>query len=409
MKILITGCAGYVGSVLTTALAKLDGVAEIVGLDLWPRPDRLRIGKLRWVQADAADGSWRATLGGHGIDAVIHCAYHTREPYGAEHERQRRSNHGGARNVFEFALGEPSVRRLIQFSTVSIYGARPENSPAKPFTEDTPVVPADYLYSRQKQEVEAILRGLYERSDRSRHALIVRPASVSGPYGRHVVNRFGGLVSTLTGRLPAIPVGRRDWCRQYLHEDDLAAIVAMFLTTPRGPGLEVFNLAPDDALSSDDLAALYGKRVLVVPPLLLRAAFGLIWHGTRGAFTTPPGAWRMLTYPIAVDGSRLTRVYGYRYKYSSAEALAAEQGEHAATAVRSAAAPSPRSPLEPIGQHPPSDYSRLHQASGDSAPRAARNRLWRQACSGRLSTRALAGAHSLAGGRVTAREEQTEL
>jgi nucleoside-diphosphate-sugar epimerase len=181
--------------------------------------------------------------------------------------------------------------------------------------------------------VEAILRGLYERSDRSKHAIIIRPASVSGPYGRYVVNRFGGLVSTLTGRLPAIPVGRRDWYRQYLHEDDLTAIIAMFLTTPRGPGLEVFNLAPEDALSSDDHAALYGKRVLLVPPLPLRAAFGLIWHGTRGAFTTPPGAWRMLTYPIAVDGSRLTRVYGYRYGYSSVEALTAGKGEHAGAAA----------------------------------------------------------------------------
>jgi nucleoside-diphosphate-sugar epimerase len=221
MRVLITGCAGYVGSVLTTALAKHEGVAEIVGLDLRPQPDRLRIGKLRWVQADTAGDSWRAALGGHGIDAVIHCAYHTREPYGAEHERQRRWNLDGARNVFEFALGEPSVRRVIQFSTVSIYGARPENSPAAPFTEDTPVVPADYLYSRQKQAVEAILRGLYERSDRSKHAIIIRPASVSGPYGRYVVNRFGGVVSTLRtaagdpGRparlVPAVPPrGRPD-------------------------------------------------------------------------------------------------------------------------------------------------------------------------------------------------------
>ena len=212
MRVLITGCAGYVGSVLTTALAKREGVAEIVGLDLRPQPVRLRIGKLRWVQADTAGDSWRAALGGHGIDAVIHCAYHTREPYGAEHERQRRWNLHGARNVFEFALGEPSVRRVIQFSTVSIYGARPENSPAAPFTEDTPVVPADYLYSRQKQEVEAILRGLYERSDRFKHAIIIRPASVTGPTGATWSTASAGWSRphrTATG----VPVGRRDWCR----------------------------------------------------------------------------------------------------------------------------------------------------------------------------------------------------
>jgi nucleoside-diphosphate-sugar epimerase len=353
MRALITGCAGYVGSVLTLALSKLDGVAEIVGLDLRPQPDRLRTDKLRWVQAGTADDSWRAALAGRGIDAVIHCAYDTREPYGAKHAAQRRGNVEGARNVFEFALAEPSVGRLIQFSTVSTYGARPRNGPAVPFTEDTPLLPAEYLYSRQKQEVEALLRELYGRSDRSKHALILRPASLSGPYGRYVLGRFGGLISTLTGRLPVIPVGRRDWCRQYLHEDDLTAIIAMLLTTPRGPGLELFNLSPDDALSPERLAALYGKRVLVVPPLLLRAAFGVIWHGTRGAFTTPPGAWRMLTYPVAVDGSRLTREYGYRYGYSSVDALIAEEGEHAAAVARSAAPRSParlpRARAEPAG------------------------------------------------------------
>jgi nucleoside-diphosphate-sugar epimerase len=116
MRILITGCAGYV---LTIALSKLDDVAEIVGLDVKPQPDRLRTDKLRWVQADTADDSWRAALAGRGVNAVIHCAYDTREPYGAKHEAQRRGNVGGARNVFGFALGEPSVGRLIQFSTVS--------------------------------------------------------------------------------------------------------------------------------------------------------------------------------------------------------------------------------------------------------------------------------------------------
>jgi hypothetical protein len=45
--------------------------------------------------------------------------------------------------------------------------------------------------------------------------------------------------------------------------------------------------------------------------------------------TTPSGAWRMLTYPIRVDGSRLTREYGYEYRYSSLQALVAKEGRYA--------------------------------------------------------------------------------
>lgn len=339
MKVLITGCAGYVGSVLTHALTKLEDVTEIIGLDLKQQPERLPGRKLSWVTADTSDGSWRSALSRRGINAVIHCAYQVREPYGAEHELQHRNNVGGARNVFDFALREASIRRLIQFSTVSVYGAQSGNSPEAPFREDIPLTHCDYLYSRQKQEVEAMLRGLYERSDRSKHIVILRPASLSGPYGRHVIGRFGGLVSTLTGKLPAIPVGRRDWCRQYLHEDDLVGIISLLLTTPRGPGLDLFNLAPDGGLSANDLAALYGKRVMVVPPLLMRAAFSMIWHGSRGALTTPPGAWQMLTYPLRADGDLLTRTYGYRYRYSSVDALTAQRGEHALDPSR--ASPNP--------------------------------------------------------------------
>jgi len=45
--------------------------------------------------------------------------------------------------------------------------------------------------------------------------------------------------------------------------------------------------------------------------------------------TTPSGAWKMLTYPIQVDGTRLTRTYGYQCRYSSRQALIAEEGRYA--------------------------------------------------------------------------------
>jgi hypothetical protein len=45
--------------------------------------------------------------------------------------------------------------------------------------------------------------------------------------------------------------------------------------------------------------------------------------------TTPAGAWKMLTYPIRVDGSRLTEAYGYAYRYSSLQALVAKEGCYA--------------------------------------------------------------------------------
>jgi nucleoside-diphosphate-sugar epimerase len=52
MRVLITGAAGYVGSILIKALESIDGIDEIVGVDLQPRPGRLAAStKVAWIQA----------------------------------------------------------------------------------------------------------------------------------------------------------------------------------------------------------------------------------------------------------------------------------------------------------------------------------------------------------------------
>lgn len=329
MKVLITGAAGYLGGMLVDALAGSGSVDEIVGIDLRPRPERYQgVDKLRFVQADVADPDWIDELG-EGIDVVIHCAYQIRQLYGRERQMQR-WNVEGARRVFEFALTTPSVRRLIQLSTVSAYGARPTNSIEASLREDAPLGEDEYLYGVQKKQIEGLLRELHARYRPSTHVLVLRLASLSGPRGRFGLNRYG-LVSTVAGRFPVLVAGRADWGRQYLHEDDAVALIAMLTHLPAARGLEVLNVSPDDYLSVRDLARVFGKRALLVAPALLRILFWLLWHGTRGALTTPPGAWRFLSYPIRVDSSRLADQYGYRCVYSSLQALAAELGHYART------------------------------------------------------------------------------
>jgi hypothetical protein len=110
------------------------------------------------------------------------------------------------------------------------------------------------------------------------------------------------------------------------------------LTAPAKRGYEVFNASPEDYLAADDLAALLGKRTVLLPPTLLRGFFALCWHASRGRIPTPRGAWKFVSFPIAVDGSSLTRVYGYRYRFTSAEALMARSGRHFAGANAATAA-----------------------------------------------------------------------
>jgi nucleoside-diphosphate-sugar epimerase len=328
-NVLITGAAGYIGTMLIERLSEIASVGRINGIDIKERPEQLAsCAKVNWIRANVADDEWIGSMSDEPIDVVIHCAYQIRELYGPRRQRQRHWNIEGARRVFEFALRRPSVRRLVQLSTVSAYGAFASGSEHRSLAEETPLLEDLYLYGVQKREVEALLEELYRELQPSTHVMVLRLASVSGPRGRFGLNRYG-LLSTVAGRFPILVCGRRDWGRQYLHEDDIVAVLAMLTLAPPTEGYQVLNVSPPDYLNAADLGRIFGKRIVVLPPALLKTLFWLIWHGTRGALTTPPGAWKFLSYPIRVDGSRLAQTYGYHYRYGSHQALEAQEGRYA--------------------------------------------------------------------------------
>jgi hypothetical protein len=76
------------------------------------------------------------------------------------------------------------------------------------------------------------------------------------------------------------------------------------------------------------MAKAVGKRLLPVSPWMVRLAFFAFWHLSRGKVPTGRGAWRGYSYPIAVDGSKLTRVTGYEYKHQGLDAFRYTDGEY---------------------------------------------------------------------------------
>ncbi|MGH6899355.1 MAG: NAD-dependent epimerase/dehydratase family protein [Geminicoccaceae bacterium] len=334
MNVLITGAAGYIGAMLVEQLLYSNGIKRLHCIDMKECPARFKDhAKVRWIRADVAGDRWAPELQNERIDVVIHCAYQIRELYGRGGDQQRRWNIEGARKLFEFALGRPSVRRLVQLSSITAYGALPTNSLDRAFTEEMPLAEDTYLYGVQKRQVEDLLWQSYRQLRPSTHVVVLRLASVSGPRGRFGLNRYG-LLSTVAGSLPSLVCGRSDWGRQYLHEDDLVGVLSMYVHLPPTTAYQVFNVSPADFLDSAALGRLFDKRVVVLPPALMRTLFCLTWHGSRGAVTTPSGAWKFLTYPIRVDGRRLTQAYGYEYRYSSLQALIAQEGRYADRSCR---------------------------------------------------------------------------
>jgi UDP-glucose 4-epimerase len=151
-KILVTGGAGYIGSITTHhLLARGYDVLVVDDLSRGHRhnvaPERLRVLQLQ-------DTAALIPLL-HGVDAVVHFAAviavgeSTREP-----EFYFSNNIGGSLSLFD-AMARARVRRLVFSSTAAVYG-NPREVPIREDAAFAPVSP----YGESKATVERILREL---------------------------------------------------------------------------------------------------------------------------------------------------------------------------------------------------------------------------------------------------------
>jgi nucleoside-diphosphate-sugar epimerase len=342
--ILITGGSGYVGAMLASRFASLPSIDKIITIDKEEETDLTKNhpqkNKIHFIQKNLQDESWIKEVEGEKIDVVIHTAWQIRPLYGPLGKKTTWGwNVEGSKNVFSFVL-ERNIPRLIYFSTVSSYGSFETNEVDHFFTEDEPFRKSDYLYAEEKRVAEEILEEKVKNAKEYTGSVVVlRPAAISGPRGRFARSRFG-LQAALSGKLKGniiytviqnslsfVPATSK-WVRQFIHEDDVADIVK--LLTERDSlekKYDVFNICPPgEPVFPEDMANAVRKKILPVWPVLVRIGFAFLWHISMGKVPTARGAWRGYSYPIVVDGSKLTKVYGYSYQFSSKETFTTTEG-----------------------------------------------------------------------------------
>ena len=354
-RIFITGGAGYVGVMLAQKFAARADVEKIFCLDKEEMPEILSTygrsaegrkgeSKIEWLKMNTSD-DWEVFVRKFAPDIVIHTAWQIREMYGKK-DLQWKWNVDGSDKVFDFAFSEPSVKRLVHFSTVASYSAKKDNTLEHRFTEDEPFRESDYLYAIEKKVAEDHLKEKWLSVPRqardSRAVFIIRPAAITGPRGRFMRIRFG-LQSALSGQLTASPIHRiisamvsfvpatKKWARQFVHEDDITDVVELlsFADVPDNK-YEAFNICPPgDIVLAKDMAKLVGKKVMPVSPLMVRFAFFVMWNLTRGRVPTSKGGWKSYSYPIIVDGSKITKMFGFKYKCDSKTAFSKIDGRYA--------------------------------------------------------------------------------
>ena len=240
MRILVTGGAGYIGSVLVRQLLKKGYFVRAL--------DSLKFGgdalydvmlhpKFEFVKGDIRDKETVAQAL-NGIDAVAHLAAIVGDPACKKFsDEARETNWQGSVDLFE-AAEKAGVKRFVFASTCSNYGKMPD---ANSFvTEESALNPVS-LYAELKVKFEKYI--LEERKDAAMCATSLRFSTVYGfsPRIRFdlTVNEFTRN-ATLTGEQEIW--GAQFW-RPYCHVDDLARAVVLVLESDESKvKANVFNV-----------------------------------------------------------------------------------------------------------------------------------------------------------------------
>lgn len=244
MRILVTGCAGFIGSHLCNRL--LSRGEEVVGLDcfdetLYPAAlhrenlaPLLNHVRFRFSEGDICDAALLRQII-PGCDAVVHLAALAGvRPSLGQAARYMRVNVEGTA-IMLGACRAAGVRRFVFASSSSVYGAHSE----VPFREDDPAVRPASPYAASKRAGELLCSTETDLYGTATTAL--RFFTVYGPRQRPemAIHKFARLI--LSGA-PVPMFGDGSTARDYTYIDDITDGVVAAVERTADPVYRVYNL-----------------------------------------------------------------------------------------------------------------------------------------------------------------------
>ncbi len=321
ITVAVTGPTGEIGVSAVTALEREPAVDAVIGMARRPfDPSSRGWVKTVYQQGDILDREAVEALVAQA-DVVVHLAFII---MGSRAESAR-INLQGTRNVFEATVAGSAAsrpRRLVYTSSVAAYGYHCDNP--VPLTEGVPARGSpEHYYSAQKAACEALLTDVSR--DSPLEVFVLRPCIVAGHTATALAdvmpwNRLPGPVRALAGMVPVLKpvVPDPGFPLQLVHNDDVAAAIALVATTPARPG--VYNIAGDGVVTVADVAKALGGRAVRVPAAAAAAS---------AAISRVPCVPSMLEWlhvartSVVMDTIKAKTELGWRPLHSSAEALAA--------------------------------------------------------------------------------------
>ncbi len=247
MKLLVTGGAGYIGSIVAAHL--LAAGHEVTVLDdlSTGHTDAVPEGA-QFVEVSLLDAVRTSEVVGDGFEGVLHFAAKSLVGESTEHPgRYWRNNVVGSVNLLE-AMRDAQVPRLVFSSTAAVYG-EPETVP---IPEDAPPRPTN-PYGASKLAIDLAIGGFCAAHGLA--ATSLRYFNVAGASGRlgerhttetHLVPI---VLEAAAGRRAGVQVYGTDYptqdgtaVRDYIHVDDLARAHLLALEAAQTGRHAVYNL-----------------------------------------------------------------------------------------------------------------------------------------------------------------------
>lgn len=267
MNCLITGATGAVGPRLVEALCQAGWQVRV--LVRQRPPSTLFPAQVELCLGDITDP---AAVGDamQGVEVVFHLAalLHITNPSRELQPLYERINVGGTRHVVEAAVAA-SVRRVVFFSTIAVYGY---NS-GRLLDESAPPAPDTY-YGQTKLAAEGIVLAA-KRPDGRPLGVVLRSGAV---YGARVKGNYRLLLNLLR-RGWFLPIGDGRNRRSLIYDRDLAQAALLAATHPDAAG-GIFNVTDGRVHQMDEIiAAMCAALGRAHPACACQYGRSALWRG----------------------------------------------------------------------------------------------------------------------------------
>ncbi len=254
MKLLVTGGAGYIGSIVAQQL--LAAGHEVVVLDNLCRGHREAVpADARLLEVDLVDRDGVREAVAEGFDGALHfAAFALVSESVAQPELYYRNNVVGSLNLLD-ALRAADVKRLVFSSTCAVYG-EPE---VVPMDESTPTRPVN-SYGSSKLAVDGMIGD--ECRAHELGAVSLRYFNVAGASGclgedhEPETHLIPNVLRAAQGINEAVHIFGTDYptpdgtaVRDYIHIEDLAQAHLLALAGARAGEHRIFNLGNGNGFS----------------------------------------------------------------------------------------------------------------------------------------------------------------